>query len=210
MFRLFLLAAINSCAIAVALAQSPGDAQAVHGDFDEFADELALLRRPEFQKSLDLTEPQLRRVQQLDEDLQRKRVALFSELRPGPKMAAYIRECNGLLEDELQRTLADTLIPQQIRRLNQVKIQMQIRQKGLGVLTAGTIAEQLSLTEEQSKKLRERQAAATKKLKARIEELRSELEKEILVEVLTPAQCQKLESLTGERVSVFSRSSSSK
>src|SRR6185503_12998486 len=94
--------------------------------------------------------------------------------------------------------LAEILLPHQVDRLKQLRLQMQMRNRGVNALAAGELAEVLDLTDEQKAKLADKQKEAEKQLREKIEEIRRQLQRDVLTEVLTAQQRDKLVKMIGD------------
>lgn len=104
------------------------------------------------------------------------------------------------LYGEAGAKLKDILLPQQINRLEQISTQMQMR-GGAGHSLRGELAEKIGLTAEQQKLLQEKAAEKNKQYYEKIAELRKQMEDELLQEVLTPEQRERLKKCLVSRSS---------
>jgi hypothetical protein len=78
-----------------------------------------------------------------------------------------------------------------------MRVQLQMRSRGAGALANGELANTLGLTDDQKKRLAEKQREAELELRRKIEELRKQLVKDIVQEVLTAEQRESLAKLVG-------------
>jgi hypothetical protein len=113
------------------------------------------------------------------------------------KVASQFRELESTLQQETKTRIAEILLPHQVDRLKQLRLQMQVRNRGLSALSTPDLADALGLSDDQKAKLAEKQAEAQKQLREKIEELRKQLQQDVIQEVLTPGQRDKLSKLTG-------------
>jgi hypothetical protein len=111
------------------------------------------------------------------------------------------------VSDEVAREIEQVLLPHQIKRLRQIMLQRRLGQHTFGgsaaaALGSDDLAEELDITEKQREELKtkekEVQQELEKKAKEIFRQLRDEAHAELL-EVLNPAQRQKLKEMLGER-----------
>ena len=108
-----------------------------------------------------------------------------------------MKEVESTLVKEIKERINDILLPHQLDRLKQLRVQMQIRNRGLSAFQGGDLADAIKLTEDQKAKLAEKQAQAQKELREKIEELRAQLQQDVLKDILTPEQREALKQMTG-------------
>ncbi len=163
------------------------------------ADDLGMLSMEQFQSELELVDRQKEQIAALRQDLnerRRKAVGDVKNVEPR-KVASRFRELESSLQQETKTRLAEILLPHQVDRLKQLRLQMQVRNRGLSALAGPDLADALGLSDDQKTRLAEKQAEAQKQLREKIEELRRQLQKDVIQEVLTPDQRAKLSKLTG-------------
>ncbi|MBM4003077.1 MAG: hypothetical protein FJ295_07270 [Planctomycetes bacterium] len=163
------------------------------------ADELGMLAMDQFQSELELVDRQKEQIAQLRQDLNERRRKVMGDMKniEPRKVASQFRELESTLQLETKTRLAEILLPHQVDRLKQLRVQMQVRNRGLSALTGPDLSDALGLSDDQKSKLAEKQAEAQKQLREKIEELRKQLQQEVIQEVLTPVQRDKLSKLTG-------------
>lgn len=109
------------------------------------------------------------------------------------KVQGRIQKLNSDMEGKLKKVL----LPHQFDRLKQIDVQTRIQQRGAAALTTGELAEALDLTDEQQEKLERRAEEVEAELQQKIAQLRVEARNKMM-DVLTPEQRAKLESMMGD------------
>ena len=160
------------------------------------------LRSPQIQKELEVADYQLEKIKEIQSEVQTKTQEIYAKIRELPRedqTAAY-RDAQKEVQElykEQNKKLEDVLLPQQVRRLEQITTQMQMR-GGAAYGLRGALAEKIGLTEEQQAELKEKAAEKNKELYAKYAEMKAEMEKELLDDVLTAKQRKELKELIGE------------
>lgn len=167
---------------------------------------LGLLRNPQVQQELKLTEEQRTKLEQLGDQLREKFRGLFQELR---NLSPEEREKRlGEVNAQVEKELAKVLKEQQLKRLRQIALQVE----GLAALARPEIAKQVGVTEEQLTKIREilREAGEKRRAifqqgpggdpQARFQEMRKirEWVDEQIEKLLTERQKKRWQELIGE------------
>jgi Spy/CpxP family protein refolding chaperone len=167
---------------------------------------LTLAQREEVQQELQLIDEQRDKLDDVVTesreriaDEMREMFAGMQDLSNEERQARFeeIRTKFEKLNKEAEGDLKKALLPHQFDRLKQINVQMQIQQRGADALTSGELAEAIDLTDEQQEKLQERAAEVQQELQEKIAKLRLEARNKLL-DVLTPEQRAKLQSLTGD------------
>ena len=135
----------------------------------------------------------------------REAMIRLRELPPEERRAAF-EKLHTTLEANKQRLvnkIRDILVPHQVRRLEQIQLQSQIRRYGL-LVTIGVQepGRQLGITPEQRKKLARVQQQKQREFAEKIEKLHAQATKEVLEEVLTADQLRNVHALLGEPFAV--------
>ena len=185
------------------------------------ADPLILLQSEQVQKELELVDDQKAKLRKIGEKMRNEMREAFSGLRDlsseeRRKKIDELREKLPARAEELRKEVNDVLLPHQVDRLKQIRVQM----LGSGALSDKEVIETLGLTKEQQEKLRAVAEETTQKTRAMFEgladlsqearrekfaEIRDETRKlreeaaKKAREVLTPQQREKLEKLKGEK-----------
>jgi hypothetical protein len=162
-------------------------------------DDLGILTNEQLHEDLALVPEQKQKLSNLRRTMQERRVKSYAEVRTlePSKVGELVRENEKQIQEETRKQIAEILLPQQIERLRQVKVQMQMRSRGANALTQGEIADLLALTDQQKADLAEKQREAEKKLREKIEEIRKQLVKDVVRDVLNVEQRAKLTEILG-------------
>lgn len=204
---LFLLFAVvliggNSARAQPQAAQAQGFAQYRIGGASQT---IHWLRNPQIQKEIELVDEQAKKIEALRKDFYEESRQMYSKLK-GVDRAKYHekqQEQYKALAEKTDKRLKDILLPQQIDRLNQIQIQMQMQLRTYGnvsPLMGGNLAKELGITQEQQKEMQEAQVAANKQMQEKIrkfyEQARKERTEEVL-RVLSSEQRAKLKKMLG-------------
>jgi Spy/CpxP family protein refolding chaperone len=167
---------------------------------------LNLVQREEVQQELQLVDEQRNKLEDFVADARqrfgdelRDMFAQMRDLSEEDRQAQFdkIRARVEKLNKESEGDLKKILLPHQFDRLKQISVQQRVQQQGAAALTTGELAETLNLTDEQREKLERRSAEVQQELQEKIAQLRLEARNKML-EVLTPEQRTKLQSLMGD------------
>lgn len=121
---------------------------------------LGLLRNPQVQEELKLTEEQRQKIEQLGDSLREKLRGLGQELR---QLTPEEREKRlQAVNEEVEKELAKVLRKQQLTRLKQIALQVE----GLAALGRTEVAKQVGINEEQQRKIQEILREAAEKRRA--------------------------------------------
>jgi hypothetical protein len=126
----------------------------------------------------------------------------LSEVEQDKRMERYYEDSKKLGE-QTDKAVEKILLPHQRRRLDQILLQMQVRNTGYGSAAAlgnEDLTKALGITEEQKEKLRQKEQALRAEIQRKTQEFYKKLNEETreeLLSVLTPAQRQKLRDLLG-------------
>jgi Spy/CpxP family protein refolding chaperone len=162
-----------------------------------------LLMADEVQKALKLTDEQKTKIKAVFEDMRKS----FAD-RGGPESFQKLRETTA-------KKINDVLDDGQRKRLMGILIQVQ----GAGAVNDPAVAKELNITDEQKKKLEEArpsfrpmreggEAGGQNAARGSREEMQAKMEKareqsnKMIMDILTPEQQKKLESLKGEKVDI--------
>ncbi|MFO0905445.1 MAG: hypothetical protein U0939_20720 [Pirellulales bacterium] len=168
------------------------------------SDELGVLGMEQFHEELGLVPDQKEKLATFRKELQQRRATAYADLRKQEptKIGAVVRELEGKLQEETRARLTEILLPHQVQRLSQIRNQLQMRSRGANALAGGALADSLGLSEQQRAELAEKQREAEKQLREKVEEIRRQLLKDIVQDVLTAEQREKLTKLVGDEVKV--------
>ena len=153
---------------------------------------------------------------------QEKLAALKGELRSKTKEAYQEIDATGIpkddrkilreqakaqIGDEVAHEIEQVLLPHQVKRLRQITLQRRLGQHTFGVSAASALgsddlAHELGITAEQQALLKTKEKEVKQELERKAKELLRQLRDEAhaeLLEVLAPAQRQKLKDMLGEK-----------
>lgn len=165
-------------------------------------DDLGLLSLEQYHDDLGLIPEQKDRLAIVRRDLQDQRTKAFADIRKmePAKIAEVAKQTEMRLKEESQRKVQEILLPHQVERLKQMRVQLQMRNRGAGALASGELANTLGLTDDQKKRLADKQREAELELRRKVEELRKQLVKDIVQDVLTADQRESLAKLVGSEL----------
>lgn len=171
---------------------------------------IGLLQDDSVRNELDLMDDQVQQLQAIGNDIrQQVRDELqgsfqgIRDLSPEERQQRFqeIRSKVDAIVAKSQGRLQEVLLPHQYDRLKQIDLQARIQRGGASALTDGELAESLGLSDQQKEQLRERSQQVQQELQEKIAQLRTEARGK-LMDVLTPEQRAKLQSMLGEDFAV--------
>jgi Spy/CpxP family protein refolding chaperone len=150
-------------------------------------------------KELEVVEEQRERLRQLRDEVQNRRQEFGKTVRdlPSDKRIDFIREFSDLLNANIDGKIKEILLPHQMKRFDQLRMQTQVRNGGVRALENKQIADLLKITDQQREELRRKREEVEENLRKKIEQLRAEAQQEML-SVLTPAQRSQLKDVLGK------------
>ena len=169
-----------------------------------------LLQIEAVQKDLKLGEEQINQLKDIRDEMRK------SEERPSREKLA-----------EIEKQVKDILEPEQVKRIEQIGLQLRLRFAGILALTDGELAEKLGITDEQKEKLNKIGEESQTKMRetfprpeggdrpqltdeqrtarmAKMEELRKAAHEQA-IKVLTPEQKKQLDGMTGKEIKIDMR-----
>jgi Spy/CpxP family protein refolding chaperone len=148
---------------------------------------------------LDIVDEQREQLKKIRNEEMRKRSEFFNTIRgmEPSKMGEFVREFGAMLKADVDKQVKDVLLPHQVKRLEQIRLQTNMRGMGSRALESQVLVKALGISEEQKKLMREKEKEVQQELKKKLEQLRKEAQSEVL-SVLTDAQREKLTDLLGE------------
>ena len=163
------------------------------------SDSIGWLKNEDILTELDIVDEQREKLQQLRESVQKRRQDFMKTVQelPAEKRIDFIREFSTLLSANVDEQVKDILLPHQLKRFEQIRLQTQMRSRGLRSMENDELAKLLGITDQQREELRKKQAEVEEELRKKVEQLRKEALDEVLT-VLTPAQRDKLKELVGK------------
>jgi len=137
---------------AVALMAAPAFAQGRGGGGMFGGGPGALLSNKGVQKELKLDDEQVKKVETLSTELREKMTGLREKLQdvPQEERGEKMRELMKPINDDMKKSLAGILKPEQVKRLDQIQLQ----QQGVNAFADPETAKKLNLTDEQKDKLK--------------------------------------------------------
>jgi Spy/CpxP family protein refolding chaperone len=171
---------------------------------------IGLLQSDEVRQELDLMDDQVEQLRTIGDDVRNQVRSELQDAFQGlrdlspedrQKRIDEIRAKVDTIVSQSQGRLQEVLLPHQFERLKQIDLQSRIQRGGPSALTEGELAETLGLTDQQKEQLRQRSQEVQQELQQKIQQLRTEARGK-LMEVLTPEQRTKLESMLGEEFAV--------
>ncbi|HZL91716.1 MAG TPA: hypothetical protein VFB96_25320 [Pirellulaceae bacterium] len=160
---------------------------------------------PQIQKEIEIVPEQRSELEQLRNQTMTKMQELYkklSEVEQDKRMDRYYEDSKAL-GAETDKAVEKILLPHQRRRLDQILLQMQMRNTGYGSASAlgnEDLTKALGITEEQKERLRQKEQELRAEIQKKTQEFFKKLNEETreeLLSVLTPAQRQKLRDLLG-------------
>jgi len=191
---------------------SQADAQR-RGGRDQ-SNELSLLANENVQEELELVDDQIEEIKELGDEMRQSMRDMFTERREEMRdasneerreMWSEIQKEIKVQYEELKPKVEGVLLPAQVTRLAEIKMQATVRQSGGLTSERGgqALKDQLGLTDEQIEAMKEKAAEVRKTLEAKIAKLRKSAEAEVL-SVLDPEQREKYNEMMGEAYDVDS------
>jgi hypothetical protein len=189
-----------------------GQAQSISAQYGR------LLGMPSVQKELELVDDQKAKITEANEKMMSSMREAFSGMEPpSPDMTPEERQKSmeemqkkmQPIQDELKKTLESVLLPNQLKRLKEIAVQV----AGAQALNDKQIQEELKLTSDQlakiktinedmSKKMRELfESGDFQSMREKMPEIRQDTEKKLLG-VLTDAQKASLEKMKGQKLEI--------
>lgn len=175
-------------------------------------DDMGIVNFPQFADELEIVEDQQQQLRTLGHEIRKARQQMIhsfhtkqkesrktGNVEDATKIHEHMMAQEKKFQAKLQEGMSEILLPHQIKRLEELKFQMKLRNQGARALANSQVADLLDITDEQRKELHEKQREKKQEINEQIAKLREEARKEILDEVLTDAQRMKLAELMGEK-----------
>ena len=125
--------------------------------------------------------------------------ATLDELR---KVTEEFRKARDQAEANADAAVFETLDPKQMRRLLQIQLQLALKNGGIAAIAQPPLADTLTITADQKRKLVDKQLENEKELERMMAVLRKEMAHESLSEVLSKSQLDKLNELKGDTLTI--------
>jgi Spy/CpxP family protein refolding chaperone len=171
---------------------------------------LGLAQQQEVQQEIELSEDQQAQLKTLSDTIRSEARDQMQDMFQGMRdlsdeerqaKFAEIRIKFEEINKDAEARMQSVLMPHQIDRLKQIDLQSRIQRGGAAALSEGELADTLGLSESQRDQIREKSEEVQKDLQAKISQLRVDARNQLL-EVLTPEQRSKLESMMGAEFAV--------
>ena len=161
----------------------------------------ALLYREDVRRELEITDDQMEELRELAQDRggqrgNRERLREELEGLSDEERREKIREMRDSRTEETKAQLSEVLLPQQIRRLEQLSAQQAMRAGGQGMLR-GPLAEQLGITDEQREVIEKKAEELQQEFNEKMQKLREDMQEELMKE-LTAEQRDKFREIMGD------------
>ena len=165
-------------------------------------DKFSMLSNPVFQDELDLIEDQKKQIDDISKEFSKKMSDHFKSFKDGNidlGNAAGIKDFMNSINEQKVAKMGEILLPHQMERLNQIALQMEMKQRGdINTLTGEKLKETLGIDDEQQEQLKERAKEIKAQLQKDIAKLREQA-REDLMDELTSEQRDKLETMLGDK-----------
>lgn len=125
--------------------------------------------------------------------------AAIDEMR---KVSEEYRKARDQAEANADAAVFETLDPKQTKRLLQIQLQLALKNGGIAAIAQPPLADTLTITADQKRKLVEKQLENEKELERMMAVLREEMEHEALSEVLSKSQLDKLNQMKGDTLTI--------
>lgn len=164
------------------------------------------LAMPAVQKDLELIDEQIEKINNVRQEMQQEMQEAYKNLSSAPAAERQQKyyDMNAGLAERTEKKLMDILLPEQRERLQQISLQMRLRNYyALGQqLTSEDLAKRLGISPEQKERLltiqRELQEEMQQKMREFYAKMNEDAEKRMF-EGLTSAQRRELQAMMGER-----------
>jgi hypothetical protein len=165
------------------------------------------LTRDDVKKELELVDEQVAAIEQIRKDLQQERMELYKGMQGLSQQERQKRyreasEKSRELTRAADTRIKETLLPEQLDRLQQITLQMRLRNYVGYALAGDDLVKALNISDDQKQKLRDVQQQAQREMQEKYREfyqkLREETQERVL-DVLTKRQRDKLEEMQGEK-----------
>ena len=173
------------------------------GDFSMMSsDPWSIVNQAQIQQELELVDDQKQQLRDLQSEYRKQMSEQIQELTNGKfdqDSGKRIKELVDDMRENMKSRMGEILLPHQLERLNQVSVQMEMKNRGdANALMGGRLAEMLGIDEEQKERIEQRSEEIKKKLEEKIAKLKEEAREELLGE-LSSTQRKKLKELTGDK-----------
>jgi hypothetical protein len=188
------------------VAKAQGDGRPVQA-WAQQAQSLQWLMTPQIQKELEIVPEQKERLDKISRESQAKLAEAYKALNELPVEERQSKYYELLREsyEGTEKQVREVLLPIQIKRLQQIVLQMKLQQLQWGMaagFTSDELAAELKITDEQREEFQKKEKELREEIQKKTQEFYKKMQEESrekLMEVLTPEQRAKLAALTGPK-----------
>ena len=165
------------------------------------SDMFAMASNPDIRKEIELVDDQAEELKRINAEFSRKLSEQFQSITNGNLESLdkdRIQDLLKQLNQEKRERMESVLLPHQLDRLKQVALQMNMKSRGTARALQSELAKELDITEEQVRRLKEREKQLNQELQEKIRQWKEDARKQLLEE-LTPQQRTKLNQLLGDK-----------
>jgi len=156
-----------------------------------------LIGNPSVQADLEMVDDQMKRVEQLRQQMVGESKQLYSE-KGAHDYDQFVKDI-GVVKRQYVERLEEVLLPLQIERMKQIALQIHLKRSGMAnAITSPVVAEVLGLSDQQVAKLKEKSLLLQDQLAVDIQKLKAKRDRTLLNE-LTAKQRTKLSQLQGDK-----------
>jgi hypothetical protein len=168
---------------------------------------LQWLMAPQIQKELEIVPEQKEKLDKINRESQTKLQEAYKAINDVPPEERQARYYELLREsyESSEKQAREVLLPIQIKRLQQIVLQMKLQQMQWGMAAAFTsdeLAAELKITDEQRDEFQQKEKEVREEIQKKTQEFYKKMQdesREKLLQVLTPEQKAKLAALTGPK-----------
>jgi hypothetical protein len=162
-------------------------------------DTIQMLRLPQIREELGLHDDQVETIGRLSTEMQKQIRDVFrsADFTSGD-VSQIMREAQSTIRIKTEEKLEEILLPQQLTRLKQIRVQILLQKHGPRALLSGMLADEVRLSDKQKDELIQVHNKNTQELEREIAKLRDEYMKKTLDTVLNDSQMDTIEKLSGK------------
>jgi hypothetical protein len=168
---------------------------------------LQWLAAPQIQKELEIVPEQKEKLDKISRESQTKMAEAYKSLSDVPAEERQSKYYELLREsyESSEKQVREVLLPIQVKRLQQIVLQMKLQQMQWGMAStfaSDELAAELNITDEQREAFQKKEKEVREEIQKKTQEFYKKLQdesREKLLEVLTPEQKAKLSALTGPK-----------
>lgn len=166
------------------------------GKYDSQASNMGMLSNSKIRQELEMVDHQYEELQKVQAEIQ-KRVATEIRGLDFSKTATITTQIKGI-RDRAQKDLNAVFLPHQLKRLEQIQLQSQLRRRSLvDIITSSPVKDRLEITEDQSTMLRKEEEKLEEEIQKKIAKLREEAREQLLSK-LKPEQEKQVKEMVGD------------